>query len=88
MVTLAIASGCGGRRLDEQAPTEPASAPAMLNFGMIVASYDPLGRFVVRRFHLGRLAHARFGALGGEVRRRGGGEEEEEEDEEGRSRAG
>ena len=39
VAAVVIATGCGGRFLDEQAEREGAAAPAVLNFGMIVASY-------------------------------------------------
>ncbi|KAK1711929.1 permease for cytosine/purines, uracil, thiamine, allantoin-domain-containing protein [Colletotrichum acutatum] len=37
--TIVIATGCGGSRLAEQAEIAPATASAVLSFGMIVASY-------------------------------------------------
>lgn len=39
LVLIVIATGCGGSMLSAQAPAEPATAPAVLSFGMIVASY-------------------------------------------------
>ncbi|KAJ9144533.1 Purine-cytosine permease fcyB 4 [Pleurostoma richardsiae] len=39
IILIVIATGIGGSHLKEQAPTEPATAPAVLSFGMIVASY-------------------------------------------------
>lgn len=39
LIAIIIATGCGGKHLHEQAPTEPATAQAVLSFGMIVASY-------------------------------------------------
>jgi len=40
IISIVIATGCGGSHLKEQAPLEaPATAPAVLSFGMIVASY-------------------------------------------------
>jgi purine-cytosine permease-like protein len=39
VVVIAIAAGCGGSTLRNQATFEPAAAPAVLSFGMIVASY-------------------------------------------------
>jgi purine-cytosine permease-like protein len=39
LLMIVIATGCGGSQLHLQAPTEPASAAAVLSFGMIVASY-------------------------------------------------
>lgn len=36
---ITIATGVGGSNLKNQAPTEPATAPAVLSFGMIIASY-------------------------------------------------
>lgn len=40
LVTIAIAAGCGGSDLKKQStPAEPASAAAVLSYGMIVASY-------------------------------------------------
>ncbi|KXH66071.1 NCS1 nucleoside transporter [Colletotrichum salicis] len=39
VIAIVIATGCGGSRLAEQAEMAPATAPAILSFGMIVASY-------------------------------------------------
>ncbi|KAH7327733.1 permease for cytosine/purines, uracil, thiamine, allantoin-domain-containing protein [Stachybotrys elegans] len=39
LIAITIAVGCGGDRLADQAPTEPATAAAVISFGMIVASY-------------------------------------------------
>lgn len=40
VIALAIAAGCGGKDLMKQAePEEPATAPAVISYGMIVASY-------------------------------------------------
>ncbi|TDZ38026.1 Purine-cytosine permease fcyB [Colletotrichum spinosum] len=39
VVAIVIATGCGGSRLGEQAETATATAPPILSFGMIVASY-------------------------------------------------
>ncbi len=41
VITITIAAGCGGSGLTKQAtPAEPATAANVLNFGMIVASYQ------------------------------------------------
>ncbi|TID04298.1 Purine-cytosine permease fcyB [Colletotrichum higginsianum] len=39
VIAIVIATACGGSRLKEQAEMLPATAPAVLSFGMIVASY-------------------------------------------------
>lgn len=39
VIAIVIATGCGGSRLAEQAEMVPATASAVLSFGMIVASY-------------------------------------------------
>ncbi|OIW26303.1 hypothetical protein CONLIGDRAFT_634605 [Coniochaeta ligniaria NRRL 30616] len=39
LIVIIIATGCGGSQLHLQAETEPATAAAVLSFGMIVASY-------------------------------------------------
>ncbi|KXH67629.1 purine-cytosine permease FCY21 [Colletotrichum salicis] len=39
VIAIVIATGCGGSHLRDQAPTEPATAQAVVSFGMIVASY-------------------------------------------------
>lgn len=40
IIAIVIAVGCGGSQLKNQAPpAEPATAPVVLSFGMIVASY-------------------------------------------------
>ncbi|CAF3453047.1 unnamed protein product [Fusarium graminearum] len=40
IIAITIATGCGGSQLSKQAtPTTPATASAVLSFGMIVASY-------------------------------------------------
>ena len=39
ILMITIATGVGGSNLKNQAPTEPATAPAVLSFGMIIASY-------------------------------------------------
>ncbi|KEY74675.1 hypothetical protein S7711_05428 [Stachybotrys chartarum IBT 7711] len=40
VITIAIAAGCGGHRLvDQVVPAQPATAPQIISFGMIVASY-------------------------------------------------
>ncbi|KXJ89299.1 permease for cytosine/purines, uracil, thiamine, allantoin-domain-containing protein [Microdochium bolleyi] len=39
LIAIVIATGCGGSSLYQQAPAEPATAAAVLSFGMIVASY-------------------------------------------------
>ncbi|CAJ2508501.1 Uu.00g135270.m01.CDS01 [Anthostomella pinea] len=39
VVAIVIVTGCGGSHLHQQAPTEPATAGAVLSFGMIIASY-------------------------------------------------
>ncbi|KAI1057121.1 hypothetical protein LB507_002261 [Fusarium sp. FIESC RH6] len=40
IIAITIATGCGGSELSKQAaPAAPATAPAVLSFGMIVASY-------------------------------------------------
>ncbi|KAH7139742.1 permease for cytosine/purines, uracil, thiamine, allantoin-domain-containing protein [Dactylonectria estremocensis] len=39
IIAIIIATGTGGKHLHEQVPTEPATAPSVLSFGMIVASY-------------------------------------------------
>ncbi|KAL7620106.1 hypothetical protein AAE478_010656 [Parahypoxylon ruwenzoriense] len=39
LIAIIIATGCGGSRLHEQAPTEPATPGGVLSFGMIIASY-------------------------------------------------
>ncbi|KAI5859978.1 permease for cytosine/purines, uracil, thiamine, allantoin-domain-containing protein [Durotheca rogersii] len=39
LAAIAVAVGCGADRLREQAPARPATAAAVLSFGMIVASY-------------------------------------------------
>ncbi|EXF77116.1 NCS1 nucleoside transporter [Colletotrichum fioriniae PJ7] len=39
VIAIVIATGCGGSRLAEQAEMTPATASAVLSFGMIVASY-------------------------------------------------
>ncbi|KAK3315635.1 permease for cytosine/purines, uracil, thiamine, allantoin-domain-containing protein [Apodospora peruviana] len=40
LVSIVIAVGCGGKYLKDQAPlAAPATAPSVLSFGMIVASY-------------------------------------------------
>jgi purine-cytosine permease-like protein len=39
VIAIIIATGCGGSRLREQVTPETATAPQVLNYGMIVASY-------------------------------------------------
>lgn len=39
LIAIVITTGCGGSRLSEQAPTEPATSGGVLSFGMIIASY-------------------------------------------------
>lgn len=39
LIAIIIATGVGGKHLHEQAPAEPGTAPNVLSFGMIVASY-------------------------------------------------
>jgi purine-cytosine permease-like protein len=39
IISIVIATGCGGRELKEQSTRQPPAAPMVLNFGMIVASY-------------------------------------------------
>ncbi|KAH8645818.1 permease for cytosine/purines, uracil, thiamine, allantoin-domain-containing protein [Xylariales sp. PMI_506] len=39
LIAIVITTGCGGSQLKEQTPTDPATAGAVLSFGMIVASY-------------------------------------------------
>ena len=39
IIAIVITTGCGGSHLWEQAPVEPASAPVVLSFGGIIASY-------------------------------------------------
>ena len=39
LVCFVIVTGCGGSQLKKQAVTEPATAAAMLSFGMVIASY-------------------------------------------------
>ncbi|KAK4457341.1 putative purine-cytosine permease [Cladorrhinum samala] len=40
LISIVVAVGCGGKALTRQAPPpEPAAAPAVLSFGMIIASY-------------------------------------------------
>ncbi|KAH7018157.1 permease for cytosine/purines, uracil, thiamine, allantoin-domain-containing protein [Microdochium trichocladiopsis] len=39
LIAIVITTGCGGSQLYLQAPPEPATASAILSFGMIVASY-------------------------------------------------
>lgn len=41
LISITITAGCGGAGLTKQsAPTQPATASSVLNFGMIVASYQ------------------------------------------------
>jgi purine-cytosine permease-like protein len=39
VIMVAIATGCGGSTLKDQQQFPPATAPAVLSFGMIVAGY-------------------------------------------------
>lgn len=39
LIAIIITTGCGGSQLYQQTPAEPATAGAVLSFGMIVASY-------------------------------------------------
>ncbi|KAF7555281.1 hypothetical protein G7Z17_g2318 [Cylindrodendrum hubeiense] len=39
IIAILIATGVGGKHLHEQVPLPPATAPSVLSFGMIVASY-------------------------------------------------
>lgn len=39
LIAIIITTGCGGSKLSQQAPAEPATAAGVLSFGMIIASY-------------------------------------------------